>query len=106
MGRGHLIKNVDFTEVVLSAILKGQNQAFNRIIDVDEGSSLFPSSIDAQWVSTGHLRAEPVQNCPKITINIDSVAEILVHISLWGADTPDYALVELCDLELEEFLEI
>lgn len=73
VGGSDLVENVNFGEVICSAILYGHHQAFDWIIDVDEGPSLFPSAIESYWVSAGNLRAEAVEDSPEITVNIDPI---------------------------------
>jgi hypothetical protein len=56
-------------------------------------------------MSTCNLRAEAIQDGPKIAINIDSIAEIGVHFRFGSTDSPYYTLMELGNFEFEEFLE-
>lgn len=106
MGRSHLVENVDFGQIIFASILECQNKTVNGVVDVDEGASLFSSSIDANWISTGDLGTETIQNCPEIAVNVNSVAQVLVHFCFWSAHSPNDALVEFSYFESKEFLEV
>lgn len=57
-------------------------------------------------MSTGHLRAEPVQHSPEVAVDVDPVAEVGVHFGLGSADSPDDALMQLGDFEVEVLVEV
>lgn len=106
VGGCHLIEDVHFGEIVVSAVLDGQEQALDGVVDVDECPGLFPSAIDRHRVAASHLRAEPVQNCPEIAVHVDPVAQIGMQLGFGSADSPHDALVEFSNFEPEVFLEI
>lgn len=94
----HLVQDIHLGEIVVFTILDSQSQTLDRIVDIDEGSSLLSSSINSKRMSASDLRAEPVEHCTEVAVNVDSVAQIDMHFCLRGTDSPNDSLVKLRDL--------